>query len=128
MGRWGRKPSCECGGCPKCLDRAAARARWQALTIEERRERISRRNRQRVQADDRRRHQQNLQDPDYVAKRHARQEVNKAIRRGDLDRGPCEVCGNPDAHAHHDDYTRPLDIRWLCTVHHAAEHVQAEAA
>ena len=35
---------------------------------------------------------------------------------------PCEVCGIPESHAHHDDYSRPLDVRWLCEKHHKQLH------
>lgn len=48
--------------------------------------------------------------------------VNLAIKRGDLVRGACEVCGAPDAHGHHDDYSKPLEVRWLCTAHHSEQH------
>jgi hypothetical protein len=33
-----------------------------------------------------------------------------------------EVCGDPDAHAHHEDYSKPLEVRWLCTQHHNEAH------
>lgn len=43
--------------------------------------------------------------------------VARAIRSGKLIRQPCEVCGEK-AQAHHDDYSKPLDVRWLCFKHH----------
>ncbi len=49
--------------------------------------------------------------------------VAAALRSGALVRQPCEMCGDR-AHAHHDDYTKPLEVRWLCRVHHAAHHQQ----
>lgn len=49
-------------------------------------------------------------------------QVYKAIKRGDLVRQPCEVCGFPQAQAHHDDYSKPLDVRWLCPKHHNMHH------
>ncbi len=48
--------------------------------------------------------------------------VYYAIKTGKLTRGKCEECGSPNTHAHHDDYTRKLDVRWLCAVCHAAVH------
>lgn len=55
-------------------------------------------------------------------KRAAHHTVNNAIRDGRLTRQPCEVCGAKRAQAHHDDYSKPLDVRWLCTTHHAEWH------
>lgn len=48
--------------------------------------------------------------------------INKLIRKGVISRGPCEVCALPEAQAHHDDYSKPLDVRWLCTKHHTEHH------
>lgn len=56
------------------------------------------------------------------AKRAAHIAVSNALRDGKLARQPCEVCGNPKSQAHHDDYGKPLDVRWLCTTHHADWH------
>ncbi len=47
--------------------------------------------------------------------------VRNAIARGTLVPQPCEECGAP-AHAHHDDYSKPLDVRWLCAFHHGQHH------
>lgn len=36
---------------------------------------------------------------------------------------PCEVCGTrKQIDAHHDDYSKPLDVRWLCRSHHRQHH------
>lgn len=43
---------------------------------------------------------------------------------------PCEKCGMEPrkvdgrriVHAHHDDYSKPLEVRWLCRTCHAMEH------
>lgn len=48
--------------------------------------------------------------------------VCKAIGCGKLIRQPCEVCGNSKSDAHHDDYSKPFDIRWLCRQHHKDLH------
>lgn len=49
--------------------------------------------------------------------------VGTAIRDGRLVKGVCEVCGSTSKiHGHHDDYSKPLDVRWLCPKHHAEWH------
>ena len=52
----------------------------------------------------------------------AQSDVLWAIRSGRLTRQPCERCGATPAHAHHDDYLKPLDVRWLCVAHHMQHH------
>lgn len=48
--------------------------------------------------------------------------VYESIRKGELMRGPCVICGNEKADAHHEDYSKPLDVRWLCRYHHLQHH------
>jgi len=49
--------------------------------------------------------------------------VSNAIRDGKLFREPCEECGSTEYnHAHHDDYLKPLNVRWLCAAHHSKWH------
>lgn len=52
----------------------------------------------------------------------ARWKVARAVACGQLERLPCEVCGTAKTEAHHDDYSKPLDVRWLCQPHHRAHH------
>lgn len=47
-----------------------------------------------------------------------------AIRRGDLIRMPCVKCGNTTVHAHHNDYSKPLKVIWLCALHHTQLHAR----
>lgn len=49
-------------------------------------------------------------------------DFNRAILNGEIERQPCEKCGVPDAEGHHDDYSKPLDVRWLCDEHHREFH------
>ena len=55
-------------------------------------------------------------------KRKAHKVVEQAIAKGDLVPLPCCECGAVPAEAHHDDYAKPLDVRWLCSKHHSALH------
>ena len=58
-----------------------------------------------------------------------------AIRKCILQRKPCEVCGafgvdekgKNIINAHHDDYNKPIDVRWLCHEHHFEWHKSNKA-
>jgi hypothetical protein len=58
----------------------------------------------------------------HPERRAAQVAVNNAVRDGRLCKQPCWVCGS-DAAAHHPDYSRPLDVVWLCHSHHRATHL-----
>lgn len=53
----------------------------------------------------------------------ARSLANIALSKGEIEKKPCEVCNTIPAEMHHDDYGKPLEIRWLCFKHHTALHV-----
>jgi hypothetical protein len=53
--------------------------------------------------------------------------VKNALRQGVLIKQPCEVCGDPKTQGHHDDYSKPLSVRWLCQKHHWDIHRQERA-
>jgi hypothetical protein len=55
-------------------------------------------------------------------KRRAQKSVECALVAGALVREPCLRCGAEKAHAHHDDYSMPLDVVWLCPRHHKERH------
>ena len=59
----------------------------------------------------------------YPQKYKAHNLVNNALRDGRMRKMPCEVCGSEIAiHGHHDDYSFPLNVRWLCAAHHSEWH------
>ena len=68
-----------------------------------------------------------MADPVRRQKHMARMTVRKAIARGKIERGPCEVCGSRPAEAHHDDYSKPLAVRFLCPAHHREHHAKTPA-
>lgn len=54
--------------------------------------------------------------------------VQRALKRGTLVRQNCEVCGRAPVEAHHDDYSKPLAVRWLCRRHHQLAHGEIRRA
>ena len=45
------------------------------------------------------------------------------IKQGILIKDTCKVCGtNENVEAHHEDYSKPLEIIWLCRNHHREHH------
>lgn len=50
--------------------------------------------------------------------------LNNAVRDGRLDKEPCGICGDINSQAHHEDYSKPLDVIWLCDKHHKEKHKQ----
>lgn len=63
-----------------------------------------------------------LQKARYPERISAREKVRYALRCGKLVKGPCETCGCERVQAHHDDYSKPLEVRWVCRPHHRALH------
>jgi hypothetical protein len=47
--------------------------------------------------------------------------LGNAIQTGKITRQACEVCGSARTHGHHRDYSKPLEVIWLCArCHHKA--------
>jgi hypothetical protein len=53
-----------------------------------------------------------------TVKDRIRDAVLKAVKRGELKKCPCEICGSVIVEAHHSDYSKPMCVRWLCRIHH----------
>lgn len=58
----------------------------------------------------------------HVDKWKARQKVEYAVRSGKMKKLPCRDCGAKKVNAHHPDYSKPLEVIWLCPPHHRLEH------
>jgi hypothetical protein len=56
----------------------------------------------------------------------AHKAVEYALVTGRLVKEPCCRCGCDQAHAHHDDYSKPLEVMWLCREHHIERHQELE--
>lgn len=138
---------CPCGSerasyspayCPECLSRRAKERRiWADFTpaqIERINEGQKRRYRERVGeivfSDDPlniRRRELYLEwieaDDLKIHKIRVRSLTRGYIKAGKLIKQPCEVCGyDLYVEAHHDDYDKPMEIRWLCRNHHREHH------
>lgn len=55
--------------------------------------------------------------------------VCRAVISGRLVRGPCNRCGaestsESPSHGHHEDYSKPLDVEWLCASCHGKENAK----
>lgn len=68
--------------------------------------------------------QQRKRRRDHPEKARAYAMVHRAIKSGKLVRLPCRVCGNRKSEGHHSDYSKPLEVDWLCFSCHRAEHGQ----
>ncbi len=54
----------------------------------------------------------------FPEKIKAHSAVQHALETGRLVRQPCEVCGAKRVQAHHDDYSKLLEVNWLCLKDH----------
>lgn len=58
----------------------------------------------------------------HTDRNYARIAVNNALRDGKIEKIPCLICGDEKVEGHHPDYSRPLDVVWLCNQHHREAH------
>lgn len=72
------------------------------------------------------------QEPEYLVEyrgkypksARAHRMVAYHLRAGNITKSACEVCGDKKSVAHHDDYDKPLVVRWMCQAHHKQWHEQ----
>jgi transposase-like protein len=55
-------------------------------------------------------------------RKKAREIFNHYVRDKHIEKQSCEICGKEKAEAHHDDYNKPLKVRWLCFECHRNWH------
>ncbi len=130
-----RRLSCVCGVCRKCKRREGMRKfreehrdlynermrQWyvaNAAKVRSWAKRYRDENLESVREYDRERGKTKVRDPE---KERARRVIAHMVEDG-FERPPCEVCGAPKAEAHHEDYSRPRDVHWLCHAHHMELH------
>lgn len=52
-----------------------------------------------------------------------RQKTRYAKRKGILKKDNCVICNSKNSEAHHEDYSKPLEVIWLCKKHHTEKHL-----
>jgi hypothetical protein len=61
--------------------------------------------------------------PDLARKKAtARAYANVYLKRGYIEKRPCEICGSEKSQMHHDNYDNPAQVRWFCRQHHLELH------
>ena len=60
----------------------------------------------------------------YPEKRAAKEALRAAVRYGKIEKpNNCQECGQEALiHGHHTDYSKPLDVAWLCQTCHVRAH------
>lgn len=62
------------------------------------------------------------EDPIYRLKVNTRTLLHQAVKDGRVKKLPCEVCGDVKSEAHHNDYSKPFEVKWFCKKHHLKYH------
>lgn len=57
-----------------------------------------------------------------ASKIRARKLLQYAFKMGRIEKLPCEACGSEESQAHHEDYSKPMDVKWFCNLHHSHVH------
>lgn len=108
----------------KCMDCAKADAKAHRAANDSVRER----DRERSKLPHRKAHQARVTArwlAEHPERRRAQIALGNAVRCGKVQRQPCHICGAENVEAHHPDYSRPLDVVWLCVRHHRLVHAEA---
>jgi hypothetical protein len=58
---------------------------------------------------------------------NARFKAQRAVRAGKILAMPCVRCGSTNSQGHHEDYSKPFDLMWLCPLHHGERHRELKA-
>ena len=107
--------------CKKCHIKQSKELRDKDKTRERNREYMERERKKNPQKfRERERNRIRPKDEKYKARR----ELNNAVKRGEIIKpNNCQICGKETRlTAHHEDYSKPLDVMWLCYKCHGKLH------
>jgi hypothetical protein len=96
---------------------------YQRKTPAERRAWTAKRDPEKIRAAKRRHYEKGRKEyPVPLKHSNANKRVYVAKKKGLLVPEPCLFCDNPNVVAHHHDYSKHLDVTWLCRHHHGRVH------
>jgi hypothetical protein len=84
---------------------------------------VKERKRQRIKERKRRLEGKTKQYKYQKPKNQANVILGNAVRYKKITKKQCQICGNAKVQAHHEDYSKPLDVTWLCVRHHNDRHI-----
>ena len=54
--------------------------------------------------------------------------IQNYIKNGKMKRQPCVICGKKNGLGHHPDYSKPIEVIFLCPLHHKEIHKKSSCA
>jgi len=69
-------------------------------------------------------HANRIKNSDYKKKERARQQARRAVKKGIIKKENCSSCNSPISELHHENYSKPLEVIWLCRPCHGRKHVE----
>ena len=67
-------------------------------------------------------HGNRIGDKDWPEAHRCRSKLRSALLTNKIKKEPCKICGNPNIVGHHEDYSKPYDVIWVCRKHHYQIH------
>ena len=105
--------------CKECTKSYVLARRWENIESERERDRIRSKKPHRASSITAYTKKWREENPEKAS---AHASVARAVKSGKISKpSSCEMCGDDSSviHGHHKDYSKPLDVDWLCPVCHA---------
>jgi hypothetical protein len=114
------------GKCKECSKRDTREWYWSDVETSRKRDRVrKRRSSVRSGTTTEAREKWAMLNQEKVAAQTA---LGNAVRDGRVKKWPCFVCGEEKSQGHHEDYSRPFDVMWMCAAHHSMWHLMKREA